>query len=61
MEKSHLENEGVTENIKGEIETLEAIDHTNIVRTLSLLETSTKLYIVMEYIPNGDLDELFTK
>ena len=61
MEKAHLEALNVTENVKSEIETLEEIDHHCIVRTLQLLETTEHLYVVMELIPNGDLEKLFTE
>lgn len=45
--------------VNREAEIVRSISHPNIVRTLDVFETSTHLYVVMEYMTNGTLLDFF--
>jgi serine/threonine protein kinase len=47
--------------IKHEIEILHSIDHPNIVKFFSHIETKTKLFIIMEFVQGGTLKSLIGK
>jgi serine/threonine protein kinase len=44
--------------MRGELEALDELDHPNIVRVIELLESDEDYYIVMELMPDGNLDML---
>ena len=49
------------ELMKQELEVLETLDNQNIVRILQILESSDKIYIVMELARYGQLESFFEK
>ena len=55
MEKSDLEEKGdhIIDLMRQELEVLETLDNQNIVRILQILESTDKLFIVMELAKNG--------
>ena len=47
--------------MRSELETMEASDHPNITEILQLLESDTNIFIVMEFVPGGDLRKVFNE
>jgi 5'-AMP-activated protein kinase, catalytic alpha subunit len=48
----------MNKKIKREISLLKIFNHQNIIRLYEVLDTNTDIYVVMEYIPGGDLFEV---
>lgn len=53
-----LANYGNVELLEMEIETLLEIKHPNIIQCQDIIKTPKTYYLVMEYCPHGDLEEL---
>ncbi len=49
------------ERFVGEAQALARLDHENIVKMLTLLEDDDRFYLVLEYVPGEDLDELIDR
>ncbi|PXF46373.1 putative myosin light chain kinase [Gracilariopsis chorda] len=49
----------LTQYVNREAEIVRSVSHPNIVRTLDVFETSSHLYVVMEYMTNGTLLDFF--
>lgn len=49
------------ENIKSEINLLKKLDHKNIVKYIDHKETKSKLYIIIEFVENGSLQDIVKK
>jgi len=47
--------------MKSELETLKETDHENITKIIQLLENDKDYYIIMEYVGEKDLAELFAE
>ena len=47
--------------MRSELETMELADHPNITQILQLLEDNKNMYIVMEFVPGGDLQQAFNE
>ncbi|CAN8062729.1 unnamed protein product [Agarophyton chilense] len=43
------------EHLEREMQVMKSISHPNIVKTYQIFDLKEKIYIVMEYVPNGDL------
>ncbi|WKA05689.1 hypothetical protein VitviT2T_023638 [Vitis vinifera] len=54
IDKEHL-NPKVKDNLFKEIEILRTINHPNIIRLLQAIETSDRIFLVLEYCDGGDL------
>ena len=46
------------ELLEMEIKTLMSIDHPNVMKCLEVIKTPIRYYMVMEYCPHGDLEDL---
>ena len=45
-------------SVMGEIQILMKLDHPNIIKILEVIETSSKIYLVLEYASKGPISEL---
>ena len=63
INKKFIEKKGAMaiENLKKELQTLDEIDHPNIVRIIQLLDGKKFFYIMMEHIDGGNLKEVIAK
>ena len=55
-EEQKKEKETIKKNIVNEIELLKKCEHPNIVKYYKSFKEKNKIYIIMEYFDNGDLD-----
>mmetsp|Transcript_50540 Transcript_50540/g.130262 ORF Transcript_50540/g.130262 Transcript_50540/m.130262 type:complete len:209 (-) Transcript_50540:1377-2003(-) len=55
MRKKMLMRKDRIRHVKSEREVLESVDHPFIIRLRHAFQTSSKLYLVMDFIPGGDL------
>ena len=55
IEKSKITESQDIERITREIQILKLLDHQNIVRLYEIIDTPRHLYIIQEYLPNGEL------
>mmetsp|Transcript_3749 Transcript_3749/g.11165 ORF Transcript_3749/g.11165 Transcript_3749/m.11165 type:complete len:403 (-) Transcript_3749:151-1359(-) len=49
------------EFLKREIEVMRSLNHLNLVRTYDIFDNDKKLYIVMEFVPEGDLFDVIAE
>ena len=61
LEKSKIQDQGDRERISREIHILKIIRHPNIVQLYEIFEDEEKLYLIMEYMPNGELFDHIVK
>ena len=61
LEKSKIQDKGDRERISREIHILKIIRHPNIVQLYEIFEDEEKLYLIMEYMPNGELFDHIVK
>eukprot|EP00743_Colponemidia_sp_Colp-15_P005259 GILK01005658.1.p1 GENE.GILK01005658.1~~GILK01005658.1.p1 ORF type:complete len:165 (+),score=21.47 GILK01005658.1:143-637(+) len=54
MNKKSMSEDGISK-LRKEAQILRSLDHCNIVRFKEMMETDTHIYIVMEYVPGGQL------
>ena len=60
VQKAYLRKyEGGLDLMRSELETMEESDHPNVTQILQLLEDDENIYIVMELLTGGDLQEVF--
>lgn len=59
IEKSRLK--GKEHMLNNEIAILKQLDHNNIIKLYQTLENSSFIYIIMEYVPGGDLLNYISK
>ena len=55
LEKSRITDKEELERIEKEIKYLKLFDHPNIIQIYEVVEDSENFYIVMEYVPCGEL------
>lgn len=55
MEKTHIEKHGLTLQVRREIAVMKAMRHPNIVNLHEVLNSSKKLYMVMDLVTGGEL------
>jgi len=55
IDKSKIEDNADIERITREIQILKLIDHPNIIRLYEIIDTPRHIYIVQEFLPNGEL------
>jgi len=61
INKKRMKNSNMSAKIKREIKLLRYFDHPNIIRLYEVLETQSDIFVVMEYVQNGELFELIAK
>lgn len=55
LEKSKINDTADTDRVLREIHILKLVRHPNIVQLYEIIETPKKLFLVMEYMENGEL------
>jgi len=55
LEKKKIKEEADVERVTREINILKMIRHPNIIQLYEIIETPKQLYLIMEYIKNGEL------
>ncbi|KAL7272266.1 Protein kinase protein rad53 [Rhizina undulata] len=50
-----------TEGVRKEVRILERLQHRNVVKYIECFEDAQKIYLVMEYVPGGDLKDYIAK
>jgi serine/threonine protein kinase len=53
--------QGMLDQFHTEIESLKVLQHPNIVKLYDVYTTATKIYIVMEFMPGGELFDYITQ
>ena len=48
------------ERVQREIHILRKVRHPNVIQLYEIIETQTRLYLIMEHCPNGELFEYIT-
>ena len=61
LNKKHLQNPQNLQKVEQEIRLLQLIDHPNVLRLLEVIHSSKYLFLVLEYIPGGELFQLLYK
>jgi len=61
MDKSDIQKQDLTQNVRREITIMKALNHKNIVRLYQVLTTSTKIYVVMELVTGGELLDVISR
>eukprot|EP00180_Rhodochaete_pulchella_P000563 Plantae.Rhodophyta-Rhodochaete_pulchella.ctg1403.p1 GENE.Plantae.Rhodophyta-Rhodochaete_pulchella.ctg1403~~Plantae.Rhodophyta-Rhodochaete_pulchella.ctg1403.p1 ORF type:complete len:376 (+),score=81.92 Plantae.Rhodophyta-Rhodochaete_pulchella.ctg1403:412-1539(+) len=60
IEKNQTDPQEI-EFINRELEIMRRVDHPNVVKTIDIFDTKSRLYIVMEYMNGGTLAEVFKR
>eukprot|EP00300_Choanocystis_sp_HF-7_P039993 c6373_g1_i1.p1 GENE.c6373_g1_i1~~c6373_g1_i1.p1 ORF type:complete len:239 (+),score=45.63 c6373_g1_i1:69-719(+) len=55
IEKQRIFEKNMNRHLQQEIATMKAINHPNVVHIDEVMASSSRIYIVMEYVPRGDL------
>ena len=61
IDKEKVKKDSMIENLKKEVSILMVVDHPNIVNLKEVLASKTKIYLVLEYVPGGELWQLISK
>jgi 5'-AMP-activated protein kinase, catalytic alpha subunit len=61
LEKDKIQDEGDKTRISREISILRKIRHPNIIQLYEIIETPKKLFLIMEFAPNGELFDHIVK
>lgn len=61
IEKRLMQSKMNAELILGEIEIMKELNHPNLVRMLDVYQTSNNFYLILEYCPQGDLEQMIRK
>ena len=57
LNKAKITSLSMQEKVRREIHALKRCDHPHIIRLYDVIETPTDFFVVMEYVPNGELFE----
>jgi 5'-AMP-activated protein kinase, catalytic alpha subunit len=55
INKEKMISLGVTDSVRREISILKHLHHPHVVRLYELIDTPTDIFMVMEYVPGGEL------
>lgn len=58
INKKNIKNANNSKKVKRELRLLRVFDHPNIIKLFEVLDTTTDILVVMEYIEGGELFEL---
>jgi 5'-AMP-activated protein kinase, catalytic alpha subunit len=61
LEKSRIADVADVERVTREIHILKQIRHPNVIQLYEIIETTKQLFLVMEYVSEGELFELIVK
>ena len=61
LEKSRIADVADVERVTREIHILKQIRHPNVIQLYEIIETPKQLFLVMEYVSEGELFELIVK
>lgn len=61
LQKSTLKTKDLDAKFRREIKFSKYFRHPNIIRLYEVIETSTEIYLIMEYAPGGELYEFICK
>ena len=55
LDKEKIKNEDDFKRVVREIQVLKLLNHDNIVKLLEVIDTPRHIYLVTEFVPNGEL------
>jgi serine/threonine protein kinase len=58
MDKAVIDSQNYESNVRREIKVLNLLSHPAVVRYVGSFDTKQSVYIVMEYLQNGDLQQV---
>ena len=61
LNKKHIKQQGVFEKVKREIKVLRRFNHPHIIKHFEFVDTSSDIFIVLEYAAGGGLFDLISK
>ena len=61
LNKKHIKQQGVFEKVKREIKVLRRFNHPHIIKHFEFVDTSSDIFIVLEYAAGGELFDLISK
>lgn len=61
LDKSFIRQREQNRQVKNEIDALERLNHPNVVRLVDVINTSKRVYIIMELVSGGELLDVITK
>ncbi|PXF49810.1 CBL-interacting protein kinase 31 [Gracilariopsis chorda] len=61
LDKSFIRQREQNRQVRNEIDALERLNHPNIVRLVDVINTSKRVYIIMELVSGGELFDVITK
>lgn len=61
LNKKHIKQQGVFEKVKREIKVLRRFNHPHIIKHFEYVDTSSDIFIVLEYAAGGELFDLISK
>lgn len=61
LNKKHIKQQNVFEKVKREIKVLRRFNHPHIIKHFEFVDTSSDIFIVLEYAAGGELFDLISK
>lgn len=61
LDKAAMEAAKAEEEVMHEVQLMKHMDHPNIVNLIEIIASREQIFLVMEYIPGGDLFEYIVK